>query len=140
MFRNNRYSLFNYNNTIKMDVNINVNAFQCTPPIFDSVVYTNARYIFDLSWSSEGDYYATLDPTTNMSLEMEIIEISNGQTVLTEVINPSVAFDMSLFSLDILEYYPGFGTKYSVTFKLVLTNNIGCDNTTSYTVPTGTYP
>lgn len=121
-------------------INIDINAFQCSSPIINSVVYSGTPYLFILDWSSEGDYYTTIDSTTHMTLDIDIIEISSGQTVFTGVISPSVIFNTADYPINILDYYSNFGNKYSVTFNLTLINNIGCNNVTSYTVPDGTYP
>lgn len=122
------------------DININMGQFVCQSPIINNVTFSGTRYIFNLNWSSQGQYYSTIDPTTTMRLEMEIKEIANSQIVYSEIIDPNADFNNLNYVINIYDYYDAFSNKYSVTFKLTLINEIGCNNTTSYIVPVGTYP
>lgn len=122
------------------EININIGEFICEPPIITNVIYTGTRYIFRLFWNSEGDFYQTFDPSTNLSLGIEIVEISNSQVVYSNTTHPTVPFNESGFQIDIMDYFPSFGNKYRLTFRLDLTSDSGCNNSTTYTVPNGTYP
>lgn len=116
----------------------NVAEFICENPVIQNVTWSGIRYIFDTDWTSQGNYYSSFDPTTNMELSMDIIEVSNSNIVFSGVIDNSVPFNAIDYQFDVLDFYPGFSDKYQITLKLKITNQ-GCDNTGTYIVPI-TYP
>jgi hypothetical protein len=120
-------------------ININIGEFICEPPIFNSVTYTGTRWIFELDWSSQGSFYSSFDPTTNLSLSIQIVEISSSIIVYSNEVDPSVPFNINNYQIDISDFYSGFNDKYRITFILNLTNEVGCNNSETYTVPDGTY-
>lgn len=122
------------------DVIINVGAFICEAPTFNSSTFSGVRYVFTFDWNSQGAYYSTLDPTTHMELSMVVTEISNNTVVYSGVVDSNVPFNTSTYTIDILDYYSGFSNKYRVDLTLTMINNIGCNNSTNYTIPVNSYP
>lgn len=120
-------------------ININIEALDCKSPIIKNVTYTGTRYKFLLEWVSQGDYYFLLDNTTTMDLTMVITETVGGVVAHTEVFQ-FIPFSTNNYMINIMDYYPNFSGKYSITFILNLNSDLLC-NTQSvpFTVPI-TYP
>lgn len=121
-------------------INIDIGAFVCEAPVFNNSTFSGVRYVFTFDWNSEGNYYSTLDPTTHMELSMVITEIANNTLIYSGVVDNNVPFNTNTYDIDILDYYLGFSNKYRVDLTLTMVNNIGCNNSTNYTIPVNSYP
>jgi hypothetical protein len=117
------------------DIIINVEALICEAPIFTHTEWTGIRYEFSIDWTSNGDDYFLIDPTTNLELSMEIVEVSNNVTVYTGVVDSSVPFNATGYIFNVLDYYQGFSSKYKLILTLSLTSQAACNISNSYTLP-----
>lgn len=113
---------------------INVDAFMCEDPIIKSVSYTGTRYIFSVTWTSNGEYYSTFEPTTNLELSVDMYDTQTSTLVQSYVINPSAPFDATDYQFNMFDYYNDFSSKFQIYVKLKITNSV-CNNTTTYIVP-----
>lgn len=106
------------------NINFDVEEFICESPILTSVVYTGIRYIFEFSYTSQGDYYYTFDPTT----EIQIWYQTDGQSTWYQVSPPlnALPFNANGYEIDLLNYVPE--PKGVTIFKIILINNAGCNN------------
>lgn len=105
------------------NINFDVEEFICESPILTSVVYTGIRYIFELSYTSQGDYYYTFDPTT----EIQIWYQTDGQPTWYQVSPPSnPPFNANGYEIDLINYVPE--PTVVTIFKIILINNAGCSN------------
>lgn len=116
-----------------------VEQFICETPVFTGVTYTGTRYEFDLNWFSQGSYYSTFDPTTNIALTVDIYELNTTNLVTSFSIDPSAPFDGNHYMVNILDYLPSHSNKDTIVFTLTLTSTGCTNNVTTYTVPGGTY-
>lgn len=114
---------------------INVEALQCEAPIVTNSSWSGIRYVFNVDWTSQGAYYSTIDPTTNLELSIEIRETIPDILVYSGIIDPSAPFDATGYQFNVLDYYGGFSGKYTLILKLNLTSNATCNEITSYTFP-----
>lgn len=117
---------------------INAQQLQCDSPVISDVTWNGVRYVFLTDWTSQGDYYLSLDPSTNMELSMEISDAQTSVVVFTGIIDSSAPFNATDYQFDVFDYYPDFSAKYQINLKLKLTNTV-CNTVGTYTVPI-TYP
>lgn len=113
----------------------NVAELQCVAPTIISTSWTGIRYVFNVDWTSNGDEYHNIDPTTNLELSMDIIEVATSTTVFSGVINASVPFIATGYQFDAYDYYPTFSDKYQITLTLNLTSDTVCNESSSFTIP-----
>jgi hypothetical protein len=117
---------------------VNNSAFVCENPVFTGVTYPNVYYQVSLSWTSLGGYYLTFDPTTTITLHMELHRIG-ATPYFSGFISPPIPFNGNNFIVNILDYSNIFSPKDIVVFTLTITNQ-GCDNSIVYTIPSNTIP
>jgi hypothetical protein len=113
----------------------NVSELQCIPPNITNTSWTGIRYVFDVDWTSNGNEYHSIDPTTNLELSMTIVEVATSTTVFSGVIDSSVPFITTGYQFDAYDYYPTFSDKYQITLTLSLTSVIACNESTSFIIP-----
>ena len=112
--------------------------FICETPIFTSVTYTGTRYQFNLDWTSLGDYYLTFDPTTTITLYVDIYDEYGVFIQTNTVFSDQSSFNMTGVLVNTLDYVPSLSAKNRVVFRLLLTN-AGCNNTAIEDIPANSY-
>lgn len=119
------------------NINISVDAFVCETPIINSVTYTGTRYEFVFSWSSKGDYYSTFDNTTLMHFYVDLYHEGDTTPYHSGQASQPVPFNTNDYTINVLDYNSLFSGKDRVVFTLQLVNT-GCNNSTSYEIPSNT--
>ena len=112
-------------------ININIGEFVCEAPVFNSVVYLGGHYPFELTWTSEGDYYTTFDPNTVMVLHLKLVEPGVG-IIFDQDIDIDAPFNANQYPVDLFDY--NFSTKYEITFTLTLITS-NCQQSVDYVIP-----
>lgn len=114
---------------------INAAALICQAPVFTHTEWTGSRYIFSVDWTSNGVYYSTIDPTTNLELSIVIVQTATGTIDYTGIIQASVSFSATGYTFNIWDFFPNFSDKYTITLSLKLTSQAACNETGSITLP-----
>src|SRR5690606_11374934 len=115
-----------------------VEAFQCEDPVFTSVQYTGTRYEFSLGWTSNGNQYFDYDPSTTITLYMDIYDEAGNFQQTEEIFTDQTSFDMNDYLVNLLNYNDTLSSKNRVVFRLKLTGN-GCDHIVEYDIPANSY-
>lgn len=119
-------------------IHINVDEFVCITPVFTNVSYTGTRYEFDLNWTSQGDYYHTFDPTTTITLYMDLYDDA-GNFLQTYTVLTGQYFNMSHYLVNTLTYDPSVNNKNRVVFRLTLSSTDCVNNTAVVDFPSRSY-
>lgn len=119
------------------DLIIITNPFVCEPPIFTSVTYTGTNWIFNLNWTSQGAYYATILPNIAMNVTLDIFDPATNTTIYSNVIDNNAPFDASNYMVNVLDYFVGSISKYRITFIITLVGT-QCNQSDSVVFPEDT--